>query len=117
MHERFKKGVSVRLTGEVDVPVGQRQQRRMQRMVTETKDGVPLVDLLHDLRVQTVLLQRTGELDFSTALLIWQSTDVFLFPTLMSWTSCWVGVSMGALVSMTFWMEVAQRVASVSSLQ
>ena len=36
--------------------------------------------------------------------------------TLMLWMSCWVGVSMGALESMTVWMAPAQRDASVSSL-
>lgn len=49
------------LTCEVDVSVGQRQQRRVQRVVAVAEDGVPLVDLLHHLQVQTVLLQRGAE--------------------------------------------------------
>lgn len=48
------------LTGQVDVAVGQRQQRRVKRVVAVAEDGVPLVDLLHHLRVQAVLLQRGG---------------------------------------------------------
>lgn len=47
----------MRLTGEVDVSVGQRQQWGMQWVVAMAKDGVPLVDLLHHLRVQAVFLQ------------------------------------------------------------
>lgn len=34
-------------------------------MVAVAEDGVPLVDLLHHLRVQTVLLQRAEEPDFN----------------------------------------------------
>lgn len=49
------------LTAEVDVSVGQRQQRRVQRVVAVAQDGVPLVDLLHHLRVETVLLHRGDE--------------------------------------------------------
>jgi hypothetical protein len=36
-------------------------------------------------------------------------------PTLISWISCWVGVSIGALVSVTFWMALDHLVASFSS--
>ena len=47
----------------MDVPVGEGQQGRVERVVAVTEDGVPLVDLLHHLRVQTVLLdtQPRGE--------------------------------------------------------
>lgn len=62
--------MSVVLTGEMNVPVGQWQQRRMQRVMTVAKDRVPLVDLLNDLQVQTVLLQREEELGFSAVLII-----------------------------------------------
>lgn len=58
------------LTGEMNVPVGQWQQRGMQRVMTVAKDRVPLVDLLNDLQVQTVLLQREEELGFSAVLII-----------------------------------------------
>lgn len=58
------------LTGEMNVPVGQWQQWGMQRVMTVAKDRVPLVDLLNDLQVQTVLLQREEELGFSAVLII-----------------------------------------------
>lgn len=58
------------LTGEMNVSVGQWQQRRMQGVMTVAKDRVPLVDLLNDLQVQTVLLQREEELGFSAELII-----------------------------------------------
>lgn len=58
------------LTGEMNVPVGQWQQRGMQRVMTVAKDRVPFVDLLNDLQVQTVLLQREEELGFSAVLII-----------------------------------------------
>lgn len=54
----------------MNVPVGQWQQRGMQRVMTVAKDRVPLVDLLNDLQVQTVLLQREEELGFSAVLII-----------------------------------------------
>lgn len=54
----------------MNVPVGQWQQWGMQRVMTVAKDRVPLVDLLDDLRVQTVLLQREEELGFSAVLII-----------------------------------------------
>lgn len=44
------------LTVEVDVPVGQRQQWGVQRVLGVAQDGVALVDLLHHIRVQAVLL-------------------------------------------------------------
>lgn len=54
----------------MNVPVGQWQQRGMQRVMTVAKDRVPFVDLLNDLQVQTVLLQREEELGFSAVLII-----------------------------------------------
>lgn len=88
----------------------------MQRVVAVAEDGVPPVDLLHHLQVQAVLLQTGGD---SLSVVTWPPSGRggACFLTLMSWMSCCVGVSMGALPSMTFWMALAQRAASFSSLQ
>ena len=48
------------LTVQVDVSVGQGQERRVQGVVCVTEDGVPFVDLLHHIRVQAVLLESRG---------------------------------------------------------
>lgn len=53
-------GQSLGLTVEAYVPVGQGQERGVQRVVGVTEDGVPLVDLLHHSRVQAVLLKTGG---------------------------------------------------------
>lgn len=46
------------LTVDVDISVGQREQRRMQRMLGVSEDGVPPVGLLHSFNIQTALLLR-----------------------------------------------------------
>lgn len=53
-------GQSLGLTVEAYVPIGQGQERGVQRVVGVTEDGVPLVDLLHHSRVQAVLLKTEG---------------------------------------------------------
>ena len=53
-------GWNLGLTVEVDVSVGQRQEWRVQRVVGVPQDGVPLVYLLHHVRVQAVLLEKNG---------------------------------------------------------
>lgn len=45
------------LTVQVYVSVGQGQQRGVQGVVRVAEDGVPLVNLLHDIGVQAVLLE------------------------------------------------------------
>lgn len=45
------------LTVQVDVSIGQGQQRRVQGVVRVAEDGVPLVNLLHHVGVQAVLLE------------------------------------------------------------
>lgn len=49
-----------RLTVEADVPVGQGQEWGVQGVVCVTENGVPLVDLLHHIRVEAVLLEDRG---------------------------------------------------------
>ena len=83
--------------------------------MTEGHDVVD--DLLHG-RVSVLSNPRPPHLDVVDELLRGPALYC-LTPgplTLMSWMSCWVGVSMGALESMTVWMAPAQRDASVSSL-
>lgn len=46
------------LTVDVDISIGQREQRRMQRMLGISEDGVPPVSLLHGFHIQTALLLR-----------------------------------------------------------
>lgn len=48
------------LTVQVDVPVGQRQERGMQGVLGVAEDGVPLVNLLHHVCIQAVLLENKG---------------------------------------------------------
>lgn len=45
------------LTVEIDVPVGKGQERGVERVVGVAEDRVPLVNLLHHIRVQAVLLE------------------------------------------------------------
>lgn len=44
---------------DVDISIGQREQRRMQRMLGVSEDGVPPVRLLHSFHIQTALLLTT----------------------------------------------------------
>lgn len=55
-------------TCEVYVAVGQWQQRGVQRVEAVAQDGVSLVNLLHQFRVQTVLLHTTTSQLFSEVL-------------------------------------------------
>lgn len=55
------------LTADVDVSVGQGQQWRVERVVTVAQDGVPLIDLLHHLGVQTVLLWIQNDMRITSA--------------------------------------------------
>ena len=55
-----RSGWNSGLTVEVDVSIGQGQKRRVQRVVGVPQDGVPLVYLLHHIRVQAVLLEKNG---------------------------------------------------------
>lgn len=48
-------------------------------MVAVAEDGVPLVDLLHHLQVQTVLLQRAEEPDVSTMVMIYTINIMLTF--------------------------------------
>ena len=50
--------VCVLLTCVVQAAVGERQQGGVERTLCVSEDGVVLVDVLHNLRIKLVLLQR-----------------------------------------------------------